>query len=80
MSDPITKMVKTLSSIHTKVHSSLNSFATATANPKLFPRIAVGVTFASCLIGYAVMEIVETKREVSFNSFNNNSMVFIHNT
>ena len=80
MSDPITKMVKTLSSIHTKVHSSLNSFVTATSNPKLFPRIAVGVTFASCLIGYAVMEIVETKREVSFNSFNNNSMVFIHNT
>jgi hypothetical protein len=42
----------------------MNSFASAAKNPKQFPKMVVAVTLASGLVGFAVMQIVDHKREV----------------
>jgi hypothetical protein len=64
VTDPITRTVKAMSSANGSIHSSMNSFASAAKNPKQFPKMVVAVTLASGLVGFAVMQIVDHKREV----------------
>lgn len=69
VTDPITRTVKAMSSANGSIHSSMNSFASAAKNPKQFPKMVVAVTLASGLVGFAVMQIVDHKRERNIQKF-----------
>lgn len=64
MSDSITKVVKALTLVYGSTHSSMKSFASVASNPKQFPKVVLAVTFFSGLVGFALMQIVDRKREV----------------
>lgn len=65
MADPLTKAIKVLNLIHSTIHQNVLKFPSYVSDPKMFPKIASVMMIGSGLLGLGLMQIVNSKREVS---------------
>lgn len=64
MIDNLTRAVKALNNANRAINQSFTTFASYASNPKHFPKVAAVMMFASGIVGFGLMELINIKREV----------------